>query len=64
MYPIKEDVDARLPLERATNVFWIRTVPHEGSFVPSSPVRISHAHSLDMRGRRDRRRIQRHTSPQ
>ena len=25
MHPIKEDVDARLPLERATNVFW---VPH------------------------------------
>ena len=23
MHPIKEDVDARLPLERATNVFWV-----------------------------------------
>ena len=42
---------------------WKRTVPHEGYFVPSSPVRISHAHSLDTRGRPDRRRIQRHITP-
>ena len=27
MHPIKEDVDARLPLERATNVFWVQSGP-------------------------------------
>ena len=27
MHPIKEDVYARLPLERATNVFWVQSLP-------------------------------------
>ena len=37
MHPIKEDVDARLPLERARNVFWIRELRFKLTRPPAKP---------------------------